>query len=55
MKFGLLNATKGSALFSLDDFKVRYDKEIEKAYLLGRYRAVPLFDSFEILQTGSVT
>lgn len=43
---------KGSALFSLDDFKVRYDKEIEKAYLLGRYGAVPLFDSFEIFTDG---
>ena len=33
---------KGSKLFSLDDFKVRYDKQIEKDYLLGRYGAIPL-------------
>ena len=39
---------QGSELYSLDDFKVRYDKEIERDYLLGRYGAVPLFDSFDI-------
>ena len=33
---------QGSELYSLDDFKVRYDKQIERDYLLGRYGAVPL-------------
>ncbi len=33
-----------SSLFSLNKFKVRYDSKIEKAYLLGRYGAVPLFN-----------
>ncbi len=43
---------KGSKLFSLDDFKVRYDKQIEKDYLLGRYGAIPLFSSFDSFQEG---
>lgn len=38
---------EGSELRSLDDFRERYDKGIEKHYLLGRYGAVPLFGSFE--------
>jgi AAA15 family ATPase/GTPase len=36
-----------SKLFSLNKFKERYDKKVEKAYLLGRYGAVPVFKSFE--------
>jgi AAA15 family ATPase/GTPase len=36
-----------STLFSLNKFKIRYDSKIEKAYLLGRYGAVPVFNSFE--------
>ena len=36
-----------SKLYSLDEFKVRYDKAIEKAYLDGRYGAVPIFDDFD--------
>jgi len=34
-------------LFSLNQFKERYDKKIEKAYLLGRYGAIPIFKSFD--------
>lgn len=30
-----------SALHSLEDYNVRFDKEIRKDYLLGRYRGVP--------------
>jgi len=41
----------GSSLFSLDDFKVRYDKKIEKDYLLGRYGAVPLFSAADFLSS----
>lgn len=33
----------GSKLYSLDDFNLRSDKDINSAYLLGRYGAVPLF------------
>ncbi len=36
-----------SKLFSLNQFKERYDKKVEKAYLLGRYGAVPVFKSFD--------
>lgn len=36
-----------SRLYSLEQFKERYDKKIEKAYLLGRYGAVPIFKSFD--------
>ena len=37
---------KGSRLYSLDRFKERYDKRLSKAYLEGRYGAVPIFKSF---------
>ena len=36
-----------SNLFSLNQFKVRYDSKIEKAYLLGRYGAIPIFKTFD--------
>ena len=36
-----------SKIFSLNQFKVRYDKKIEKAYLLGRYGAIPIFKTFD--------
>lgn len=32
-----------SSLYSLEEFKVRSDKKVEKGYLLGRYGAVPNF------------
>jgi uncharacterized protein len=35
-----------SCLYSLDKFKARYDKKVEKDYLIGRYGAVPVFNSF---------
>jgi AAA15 family ATPase/GTPase len=38
-----------SRLYSLDNFKVRYDKKIDKNYLEGRYGAVPLFKNFDLL------
>ncbi|MFA7534223.1 MAG: ATP-binding protein [Tissierellaceae bacterium] len=41
------NRMNESELYSLDSFKERYDKRIEKAYLEGRYGAIPLFNSFE--------
>lgn len=33
-----------SRVFSLNKFKARFDKKIDKDYLLGRYGAIPLFD-----------
>lgn len=33
-----------SKVFSLNRFKERFDKKIDKEYLLGRYGAIPVFD-----------
>lgn len=33
-------------IYSLDRFKERYDKKISKAYLEGRYGAIPVFKEF---------
>ena len=35
-----------SRVYSLDRFKERYDKVLSKAYLEGRYGAIPVFKSF---------
>ena len=35
-----------SKVYSLDRFKERYDKVLSKAYLEGRYGAIPVFKSF---------
>ena len=36
--------TEGEGIvYSLDDFNIRFDKVIEKAYLEGRYGGVPIF------------
>ena len=32
-----------SHIHSLEDYKIRFDKEVEKDYLLGRYKGVPKF------------
>ena len=32
-----------SKIYSLDRFKERYDEKLRKAYLEGRYGAVPIF------------
>ncbi len=42
-----------SKLFSLNQFKVRYDSKIEKAYLLGRYGAIPVFKTFDEINIGN--
>lgn len=34
-----------SSIYSLDEYNVRYDKKIDKAYLEGRYGGVPVFNS----------
>lgn len=36
-----------STVFSLDKFKERYDKKLSKAYLEGRYGAIPIFSTFK--------
>lgn len=41
------NAENASEIYSLDRFKERYDKVLSKAYLDGRYGAIPVFCSFE--------
>lgn len=41
------NADNASKVYSLDRFKERYDKVLSKAYLEGRYGAVPVFSSFD--------
>ncbi len=43
------NDIGASNIFSLNQFKVRYDSKIEKAYLLGRYGAIPIFKTFDEL------
>ena len=41
------NADNASVIYSLDRFKERYDKVLSKAYLEGRYGAIPVFSTFE--------
>ena len=40
------DADNASKIYSLDRFKERYDKKLSKAYLDGRYGAVPVFGQF---------
>ena len=47
------NEDGASKLFSLNQFKVRYDSKIEKAYLLGRYGAIPIFKTFNEINMES--
>ena len=44
------NEEKSSSLYSLSKCKTRFDKDIKKDYLLGRYGALPIFG--EIQETG---
>lgn len=39
-----------STIYSLDRFKERYDKRLSKAYLEGRYGAIPVFTSFDFTE-----
>lgn len=39
-----------SKVFSLNKFKERFDKKIDKEYLLGRYGAIPVFDDDFVLE-----
>lgn len=47
------NADNDSGLYSLDRFKERYDKKLSKAYLEGRYGAIPVFKTFEFAEEES--
>lgn len=40
------DADNSSKIYSLDRFKERYDKKLSKAYLEGRYGAIPVFKQF---------
>ena len=40
------DAKNNSKIYSLDCFKERYDKKLCKAYLDGRYGAIPVFNKF---------
>lgn len=44
------NETNSSKIYSLDRFKERYDKKLSKAYLEGRYGAIPVFKQFSFLK-----
>lgn len=41
-----------SQLYSLEEFAPRYDKDIEKGYLQGRFGAVPVFGNMAFAQNG---
>lgn len=43
------NETGSSKLYSLNNFQPRYDKDIRKDYLLGRYGAIPFVGDFKRL------
>ena len=38
--------SNSSKIYSLDRFEERYDKKLNKAYLEGRYGAIPVFKQF---------
>lgn len=44
------NESNSSTIYSLDRFKERYDKLLSKAYLEGRYGAIPVFSSFHFAE-----
>ncbi len=43
-------ADHSSKVFSLNRFKERFDKKIDKEYLIGRYGAIPIFDENYVLE-----
>lgn len=45
-------ADHSSKVFSLNKFKERFDKKIDREYLLGRYGAIPIFNDNFILEDG---
>lgn len=45
--FAEKEADHSTNLYTLENFKIRYDKVVAKDYLAGRYGAVPVFKDFE--------
>ena len=43
------DAKNNSIVYPLDKFKERYDKKLSKAYLEGRYGAIPIFKTFNFI------
>ena len=39
--FCVKNENRSSSVYSLEEFDIRFDKQIRKDYLLGRYKAIP--------------
>lgn len=50
--FAERNNAHSSILYPLEMFKTRYDKVVSKAYLSGRYGAIPVFQDFEYVWGG---
>lgn len=50
----LINKTSAgnSEIYSLDQFTVRFDKKVSKAYMDGRYGGVPILDNFNPIING---
>jgi hypothetical protein len=47
--FAVKNKLGATILHSLEDYNIRFDKEIMKDYLFGRYKGVPKFGNRESL------
>ncbi len=45
------NAKGASSVFSLEEYHPRYDKDIRKSYLQGRFGAIPLLPSRHLIET----
>ena len=43
------NAEAVSTMYSLEEFAPRFDVDIERGYLIGRYGAIPVLPSFNVL------
>lgn len=48
--FAEKDKTGVSKLFTLNQFRQRYDKKVDKAYLLGEYGAIPIFKDLDELE-----
>lgn len=48
--FAERGSDKSTSLYSLLKFKARFDKDIRKDYLLGRYGALPIFDVMDAIR-----
>lgn len=44
------NKSGASSLYSLEEYNERFDRKVDKAYLEGRYGAVPMFDVYFPIQ-----